>query len=487
MNGSFGALVLFEVRIQARNPILLALAAVTLGARTFATWQVMPNWSLDTVDTATASLVLGAGALLAANLATLRDHRKGFAELLAPLPGRPGTRTLAVLVATTAVTVVLATAVIGLHFATLLVGSVPVGRFDVSELVTGVVLVALMTGTGVALARWTPVLVAGPIAVLVLVWSMFQFPGVWLLPVVPDLKITVDPTRPPLWHLLYAVGLFVAVAAAALLRHGARPLRTTVAAVGLVAVVLGGALTLNSPEAGAPSASASRGSSDRSVSAGADLCETHNEVRYCAFPSFAAWIPLWQQAVEPVVAAAPPAARTRLPAVVQRTRTGRIDQRAAKSTIMPDTSWGRNGGEVDSRRSLAAQMAGALTGFPGVNSSQTPDGCDARDRARTVVALWLTGQVEEAVAPVRVQSQVVQQDGREVTRTRAASDLGMIDYGSAELAYAARLSEVPDARARVREHWDVLVDPSTTIPAALPLLGLTDDVPVEQPGGTPCR
>lgn len=486
MNRSLGALVLFETRLQLRNPLVLSLAVVMLAARTFTSWQRMPNWSVDTVDTATAALILGAGAMLSSNLATLRDSRGGLAELLAPLPARPRTRTLAVLVAAVSVAVLLSVVVMALHFATLLVGSVPVGRFDLAEPATGVVMVALMAAAGVALARWVPGLIAAPITVLVVVWAMFQFPGAWLLPVVPDLKIAVDATRPPLWHLLYAAGLLVAVVAAAVLRHGLRPWSGTLLAAGLAAVVLGGVLTTTSPEASSPSASADRGRSDRLVTAGADHCETLNEVRYCSFPSFAAWIPLWQRAVDPVVAAAPSAARERLPSIVQRTRTGRLDPRAQEFVIMPDTSWGRNGGEVASRRSLAAQVAGALTGFPPITVRQTMDGCDARNQSRTVVALWLTGQVEEAVEPERTHSQVRLPDGGEGTRTRATSDLGQVDYGDAELALAAELLRSPGARERIREHWDVLVDPSTTIGQALPLLGVTGDVPVGEPGGTPC-
>ncbi|SEQ09859.1 hypothetical protein SAMN05216188_10255 [Lentzea xinjiangensis] len=487
MNRPFGALVLFETRLQLRNPIVLFLAVVTLGARTFTSWQQMPNWSVDTVDTATAVLILGAGAMLASNLATLRDSRGGLAELLAPLPVRPRTRTLAVLVAAVSVAVLLSALIMALHFATLLVGSVPVGRFDITELVTGVVMVGLMAATGVALARWVPGLIAAPITVLVLVWAMFQFPGVWLLPVVPDLKIAIDAARPPLWHLLYAVGLLVSVFAVAMLRHGVRAWPGTLLVAGLVAVVFGGVLTTTSPEASSPSANASRGRSDRLVTAGADHCETLNGVRYCSFPSFAAWIPLWQQAVDPVVAAAPPAARTELPSIVQRTRTGKFDLQAQRTVIMPDTSWGRNGGETASRRSLAAQMAGALTGFPPITVRETIDGCDARNQSRTVIALWLTGQVETAVEPERTHSQVRRPDGGEGTRTRATSDLGSVDYGDAELALAAKLLASPDAQKRIWEHWDVLVDPATTIEQALPLLGLTGDVPVEQPGGTPCR
>ncbi|WP_370944117.1 hypothetical protein AB5J62_34100 [Amycolatopsis sp. cg5] len=470
MSPAFGALVLFEARRQLRNPILLLLAAVTLAARTAASWRLMPHWSLATVDTATALLILGAGAMLATNLAALRDGRGGFAELLAPLPSRPKTRTLAVLVAATSVSAFVAVVVIGLHFASLTVNSVPVGRFDVTELVTGVVMVALLSAAGVALARWVPVLIAAPLAALVLTWAMFQFPGSWLLPVVPDLKIVVDSARPPLWHLLYVAGAFLAIAAVALLRHGPRP--GIVVAAGTALAVLGGVLTLNSPEAALPSATADRVVPRGPVTAGADHCLAHNGIRYCSFPTYAAWIPLWQQAIEPVVEAVPPAVRQRAPEIVQRVNIGQLGKPTA---IMPPVTWGRNGGEVGSRRSLAAQMAGVLTGFQSrVGLLESMDGCDARDRSRTVVALWLTGHTEKAVAPQRIH-------------TRPDSDMGAIDYGETELRYASALLADSEAKQRIWANWDVLVDPATTLGKGLPLLGLRQTEPIEAPRGTPCQ
>lgn len=430
----------------------------------------MPNWTLATVDTATALLILGAGAMLAANLAALRDGRGAFAELLAPLPSRPKVRALAVLVTATSVSVLVAVVVTGLHVASLAWGSVPVGRFDVTELITGVAMVALLTAVGVALARWVPVLIAAPLAALVLTWATFQFPGSWLLPVVPDLKIVIDSARPPLWHLLYVAGLFLAVAAVALLRHGPRP--GFVVATGTALAVVGGVLTLGSPETGSPSATADRTAPRGPVTAGANHCLAHNEIWYCSFPSFAAWIALWQQAIEPVVLAAPPAVRERAPEIVQRVTIGTLGKPTA---IMPPVTWGRNGSEVESRRSLAAQMSGVLTGFQSrVGFLESMEGCDARDRSRTVVALWLTDQVEKAVVPQRAYG-------------RPDSDMGAIDYDETELRYAARLLADPDAKQRIWSNWAVLVDPVTTIAKALPLLGLSQTEPIEPPRGVPCQ
>lgn len=90
-----------------------------------------------------------------------------------------------------------------------------------------------------------------------------------------------------------------------------------------------------------------------------------------------------------------------------------------------------------------------------------------------LLVLWLTGLVEEPVAPEQI-------------RSRPESDMGAIDYGTAELRYASLLRGKPDAKERIAENWDLLVDPSTTLAKALPLLGLPQDQS-EPPRGVPCR
>ncbi|MGW5943401.1 hypothetical protein ACWIG3_23975 [Streptomyces celluloflavus] len=483
------ALVVAEMRIALRSPLLWLLTLLTVTGRTVSTWHEMPNWSVEGVDTATSALVIGAGAMLAANLAILRDRRADALELTDPLPVRAQTRTLAVLVAYPLVAMAYAAVAMGMQMAGLLINSRPVGHFDVRELPAGVLPVALMAVLGAAVGRWIPHLFAAPVCILLFFWTLVQFPQSWLLPMVPYPKLAIDPVRPPAWHLLYAAALTLTVGTAALLRHGSRhPGLVLPGAGSAAAVAVALTLTLNSPAAAAAARTEDLRQSTRSVTAGADHCETLQTTRYCAFPSYAGWIPLWRDAVGPVVAAVPTAFRHRLPGITQRAGTGTFDPTVTNRNILTTMSWGRNGAERDSRRALAAQMAAAATGFPrGTQRGAGPSGCDARGRARTVVALWLIGQTEEPLPATSTRSSVRTDSGKPTERVVPASDLGAVDYGPAELAYARRLLAQSGARERIRANWTALTAPATTLDEALPLLNLNRSAASETPKGTPCE
>jgi hypothetical protein len=488
MRPSLGALLRFELKLQLRHPISWAFVVVVLVWRIGATWQRMPDWSVEIPDTALAGLVVGAGVMLAANLATLRDGNSAAVELCQPLPTRPHSRTLVTLIACLIAGTLLGLLVMGAQVASMLVGSVPVGQLNPRDLCSGVLVAALMAATGVALGRWTPGLIAGPVAILIFFWTSFQFSTSWLLPVVPRMDAVPDPPRPPIWHPLYATAVIVLVAGIALLRHGVRPLRGGVVAIGVVAALFAGTMSITSPEADTLERLSRQPGSLIPVTRGADHCAALNGVNYCAFPAFAAWIPLWQQAVEPVAAAVPAEARAVLPAVRQRRPHGTLDGRIQAENVLTNTTWGRNGGETESRRWLAAQVAAAATGLPRTGQHGSSRVCDARGQARTVVALWLIGQVEKPVLPHSTRVFVRQQgSAEEVARDVATSDIGAVDYGQVELSYANRLLAAGDARDRVRTHWAKIVDPATGVDDALALLGLKKEFPVEQPQGAPCE
>lgn len=96
----------------------------------------------------------------------------------------------------------------------------------------------------------------------------------WLLPVVPYLKFAVEPVRPPAWHLVYVTALILAAGTAALLRHS-RPLGLVLLSVGsAVAVVVATLLTLRSPVAAVAAHTGDLRKTTRSVTTGADHCET---------------------------------------------------------------------------------------------------------------------------------------------------------------------------------------------------------------------
>ncbi|MEU2791636.1 hypothetical protein [Streptomyces sp. NPDC007100] len=487
MNHALIPLAAAETRIALRSPLLCLLTLLTATGRTLATWHEMPNWSVATVDTATSTLLVGAAVMLAANLATLRDRRADAVELTGPLPVRPQTRTLAVLLAYPPVAMVYAAIAMGVQLAGMLVGSRPIGHFDTRELLSGVLLVGLMAVLGTAVGRWAPNLFAAPVGILLFFWTLMQFPQSWLLPVVPYLKLAIEPVRPPAWHLVYVTALILVAGTAALLRHS-RPLGLVLASVGsAAAVAVATVMTLHSPAAAAAARVGDLRKTTRSVTAGADHCETYDTTRYCAFPSYAGWIPLWRGSVEPVVAAVPTAFRRRLPDVTQRAETGTFDPAVTDRSVLTTTSWGRNGAGQDSRRALAAQMAAAATGFPwGTRHGAGPAGCDASGQARTVVALWLIGQTEEPL-PATSTRMSVRTDGGDLSdREVPTSDLGAVRYGQAELAYARRLMARSEARERIRANWSALTDPATTVDQALPLLRLDRTAASRTPEGTPC-
>ncbi|MEO3809529.1 hypothetical protein ABGB17_11065 [Sphaerisporangium sp. B11E5] len=454
------ALALFEVRRLLRSPLLWAAAALAVTWRATMTWQMMPNWSLEAVHTATATLIVGAAALVAANLVTTRDRRDGIREALAALPVRAPARTSAAVVATCAVAVLGATAATLLLLATLSVDAVPAGRLDVYELCGGVAAVALAAALGVALGRWIPHPMAPLVAIFLLGMAMIVGAGGRLLPVVFVWDMPVHLSRPSGLHVVYVCALVVLAGAAALLRYGPRPARVTAAVTALA--VAAGVTTATAGEA-------------QDVPAATQHCERRGDLTYCAFPGYEPWIALWAGAVEPVARALPPAARAHLPQIRQRAGGDMefyLPQADADRSVRPGQTWGRNGGETAYRRTLAARTAAAITGLPwgGRNSQVDSLSCDARDQARTVVALWLAGHTAAQRLPVDVE--IIRKFGNRRVGTMGRSDMGWVDYSAAELEYSRHLLARPGARQAVWEHWDRLLDPRTTVRQALPLLGL---------------
>ncbi|WP_030451168.1 hypothetical protein [Herbidospora cretacea] len=461
-------LALFEFMLMLRSPILWAAAIVMLAWRTVSTWYSEPAWHLETVQTATAALLVGAAAVIVTSMATMRDSRPHTAELLAALPAGQPARTLAIAVAGP----LAAGAVVGLvsavHFASLL-GGTPAGRFDLYEVLTGVVVAALMAALGVALTRWAPTLIVAPVLIVTLVWAIFQFGRNWLMPVVPVASAPGDISRPSGWHLGYVTSLVVLVVALALLRHGPRPARAGLAVAAAVAVGLTGWSTLTQPEVG---------NREMAKAATTHVCRPLDAVDYCAYPLFTQWIPLWQEVADPVVRGVPPQARAGLPRVVQLPGEQALRGDDLKSTLMVTLRWGRNGGQTADERSLAARMAAAAIGLPGGYLAM--HNCDLRGQARSIVALWLAMRAGEP--PTRF-AQTPFADGV----AYSASDLGIVDFGDEELHYARRLLDVPEAEERIWANWDRLLSPETTVADALPLLGVSPDVPAERPVGEPCR
>ncbi|MEU5867012.1 hypothetical protein ABZ815_37955 [Nonomuraea sp. NPDC047529] len=490
----FRSLFLFEVIRLLRSPVPWGAAALCLGLRFVATWQWLPDLSVDPASTSGAMLLLAAAMLLAANLATSRDMRGGMPETLGALSGHAAERTKAAISAAVTVGAGVALLVMVVYLPVRLAMGPVAGVFDPYEALGGVLAVPFAAALGAMLGRWAPWLVAVPVTAFLIgafTWLNSQQSGYggWFLPVVlfhgPDW-----PQRPSALHAVYLLASVALFAALALLRHGARPVRL-VAALAAVAVVVptGAAATAAAPGEeinhrfetmqGDPAAFLDGMDAqvrERYFAQDARQCEKHGAITYCAFHDYVAWIPSWVSAVNPVAQALPPAERDRLPAVRQFTDSWLSADSDEGESISTYLMWGRAGAEDTYRAVLASQVIRSVLGLRPPRT-----GCDLRGQSRALVGLWLLGQ---AVAPAPPEDREIQLGSSFFSSVQ--SPLGMVRYGAAELGYARKLLATPDARQRIWTHWDTLLRPGTTVEQALPLLGLRPEYPAEPLKGQPC-
>ncbi|MFI6597451.1 hypothetical protein ACIBHX_14450 [Nonomuraea sp. NPDC050536] len=490
----FRSLFLFEVLRLIRSPIPWGAAALCLGLRLIATWQWLPDMSVDPTSTSGAMLLLAVAMMLTANLATSRDTRGGMPETLGALSGHAAERTKAATLAAVMVGAGIALPLmIGYLLARFAMGPVA-GVFDPFEALGGVLAVPFAATLGAMLGRWTPWLVAVPVIAFLIgafTWINSQQSGYgsWFLPVVlfhgPDW-----PQRPSALHAIYLLASVALFAALALLRHGARPVRLVAAlTAAAVAVPTGAVATAAAPgeeinhrfETMQKNPAELLNDMDAQVreryfGRDARRCEKHSAVTYCAFPDYVAWIASWVSAVNPVAQALPPAARDRLPVVRQFTDTWFSAEDDEEPSIRTFMMWGRAGAEDTYRAVLASQLIRSVLGLRPPSA-----GCDLQGQSRALVGLWLLGQAVALAPP----------EGREIQIGSSAflpvqSPLGMVRYGTAELGYARRLLATPGAQQRIWTHWDTLLKPGTTVEQALPLLGLRPEFAAEPVKGQPC-
>ncbi|MFI0418982.1 hypothetical protein [Spongiactinospora sp. 9N601] len=485
MNGS---LTLFEVKRLLRNPFLLGSGAVALGWLTVQTWAIVPDWSLVTIGAATGGLIVGATALVVAHVISTRERRGGMPELLATLPAQGAARARAAMWSVGLVTTFYAGVVMVLHLVSLLPG-IPAGRLDVFEVLSGLAAVLLASVGGVALGRWLPSPVAGPVAVFVVLLTTqlvdtrrYGSSLAWLLPV-PGAH--VQPVgllpRSSAEHAVYLLALAALVASIAMLRDGAhwRRMGGVLAGVGVAIPIA----VVSIPPDYSPR------TYEKYAASAARSCRTLASVKYCALSSYEPWIPLWADAITPIVNAMPPDARGDLPEIRQQLAppsVGGIDTFRSPPewprVTGPELRWGRNGAESAFRGRLAGLAVAAAFRFPAplvpfseserlnsvlLKASLTgSDGrvCDARGQGRTIVALWLVMQVSEP----------------------GTATLGGAYYGRQELDYARRLDQAPRARERVHRHWNTLLLPETTVEQAASLLGLPEASDPPMRSARPC-
>lgn len=141
------------------------------------------------------------------------------------------------------------------------------------------------------------------------------------------------------------------------------------------------------------------------------MCQDRAGVRYCAYPTYRAWIAEWEVPVRGVLARLPAAARDRELVVGQRVRPDnvtdlhplvleRLDPTRvwpADGAVHPGLEWYTPGNPAvvlslqRGELALAHQVAAWAVGLP-PTAARPGRRCLAAGQARTVLAMWLAGQ-----------------------------------------------------------------------------------------------
>jgi hypothetical protein len=488
------ALARVEAGLLLRSPTLWAGVALTLALAVTWGWTSQPAWDVVTTNAGMSALVLSGFLILLGHLAASRDHRHGARESASALPVTAERRTTALLIL-----IPVAGLVGALTFGVALLAQAPAWPAGVLEPWSVLVTVVLpMAGAaiGIAVGSWLPATSAGPLALLTAAAGLAVLPVLgsaptslpWrLFPVELEWSPAPGFPRPAGWHLLYLLAVLVAVVTVALLRH--RRWRPGVAATLILAVVLAAVSVQRQGAEQTPGGAAMLAATERYLGPGAQRCERHGRVEYCALPGYGRWVPLWRAAVEPVVGAVPAVAGD-LPAV--RQGIGPV------ADVVVGLRWGRHGAWAeDNRVDLAEEYVRVLVGLPhpvpdapgtppgtppGQRRAELPIGtlpagsaakCSGAGQLRTVIGLYLVAQAQRdsswwLAAPGRIS-------------------LGAMRPGAADRAAATKLLEAPRERvaATLAQHWSRVrsAAPAGDVFAAFGVTGLPV---VGDGGGPPC-
>jgi hypothetical protein len=446
-------------------------------------------------------LLVGGAALIASNLAVLRAHRHGTTALsdvlVLPVPLRTAAHLLAVL-PLGLLAAVLTVARIGM-----LALAPAAGRPNPFELAAGPTIVLLFGALGVLFGRLTRSAIVAPLTLLALLALLIvvpllapspNSPARWFQPVVGEgdaafvlpapVYLMARPAGP---HLAYLAGLTALVAVAALIRSGTRTVRLVIVAALALAVTVAGGVT----QTASPSQSVAQArTAAMQHPAHEQTCRQLDQVRYCAFPGFARWIPGWDTEVRGVLRRVPAAVAQRPLTVRQRiiivteaeiqsdnvpdpSDAWRADDLAAgtPNAVTVDTRWG------DSRS--AGTLAG-LVGYRLVSGDQrlvtgdrqggNPDVCGARG----ALVGWLAGQASaKSNTGLRLLAADQANQGGGLLLNAAGSASG-IHLPSRELTLALALLDrsAAEVGARVLQSWDELTAAQTSIERAAEILGV---------------
>jgi hypothetical protein len=435
-------------------------------------------------------MLLGGAALIVGNLAVLRAQRDGTTGLSQVLILPDRARTLAHLLALLPLAVVGAVLILA-RMAVLAICAPAAGHPNPYELAIGPATVLLLGALGVLLGRLTRSAVVAPLALLVLLAGLVALEplahggtALWLAPQGGSALEMPTPVslmaRPAAAHLGYLLGLAGLLAAAAVLRAGARGVRVAVAgAVALACTVAGGTVQLSPPD---PAVATARIAVMNHPSQH-ETCQELGHVTYCALAGFSRWIPAWNTLVQAVVARVPATARSTRLTVRQRIAvlafdrgTGperllaawRADDAAAGTpgAIGIGTQWGDSPAAAD----LAAQVAYRLVIGQTVEERDGATACGGAG----VLVVWLAGQAGTQAGAGLRQLTEDERDERGGVSFDENERFPRVYVPAPELTVATQALARPraDIAARVRQSWATLTAPGTTAARAAQILGV---------------
>lgn len=498
------ALSRFEARRLLRHPsFIIGVALAVLLIRTAASGNILTEADADVV---LGLVPLAWATMIATNLAALRSRRSGTEELYGSVPTPPAARTGSQLLAGSVAAVAGAVILMGWLVLEWRSG-ISVGTPNVAELTIGPLLVAGAAALGVLAARWLPHPLAAPLLVLGTIFLQGKLsesgvsPFRWMAfavysgaPSHAGADAGMAFPGPVDWHVLYIVGTILIAAALAVGRHGFTRW-VTLALAGAVAVAGVAAIGQTRPLSDAEVRRQATFLTDPAL-----VCDVRSGVRYCAPDDYRVRFEQWAGPVQAVLARVPTPVRDRgltvsmrdlnvvsdpncnptprLRLLPERVRALVDPQRVwpADGAVHPDREWpwDEECSFTDHGMALSVQVGAWAVGLPPAQSGASSP-CAATGQARSVVALWLAGQSTPGGATGLADIGRSSSPGAVVDFGDSANQPSWgVAYAKEDLTLALALLERPaaDVGRVVLDHWDRLVDPSTTSAELVALAGL---------------
>ena len=498
-----------EAKRIVRSVAFLFFLPLSIWALTTAT-HGYERWSQASIAAALGLVPLGWCVIALTNLAVLRDRRHQVDTITDTLPSTEAARTGGHLLGGL-VGVPVGVVLMIIWYCVLKLVVDPAGSPDLLELGVPLLIVAGSAAVGVAVGRWLP-------------WALFSVAAiVATLPLAgvlgvgrssgrarflgfvanPSSQLPGLDVRPRVLHLVWLLAWIGIVAIVALARHSRGPrVWGTAALLAAVAFAAGVGQVMDISEETA----AERADLLNSPEVHQE-CETVDGVTYCAYPDTGENMRLWQENVAAVLGHAPESVAhddlivsQRLPWVtgnsncgpsetldmIDATISGRVsvsDAWPADGPVHPGLADERGpcGGTNYDGLFTAVQVGAWSVGLP---PAQWGEGetCRADGQARSVVALWL-GAAGGGNLSSYIEDVVVGADGRADLSDWDDQPTWGVDWHPSDLNAALILAAMPAPQVDqvVSEHWDVLIDPTTSTAETLALLDLQPPTAIDAP------